>query len=52
MIVISQCETVVDDKKFIESHEARIAANPVLNHVFKDRLDKYFEVKKQIENGQ
>ena len=52
MIAISQCETVVDDKKFIESHEARIAENPVLNHVFKDRLDKYFEVKKQIENGQ
>lgn len=52
MIVISQCETVVDDKKFIESHEARIAANPVLNKVFQDRLEKYFEVKKQIENGQ
>jgi len=46
---ISSCETIIDEKKFIESHTAVIARNGDNKwfQSYKERLKKYHESKRK-----
>lgn len=43
---ISQAETIIDEKKFVKSHEDYIKAmKPNLSKPYKLRLEKYLKIK-------
>ena len=48
---LSECETITDEAKFLETHELRSSQNGNIYKPFADRLEKYFEVKKELKNG-
>ena len=42
---LSNCETIVDEKKFIETHKLRSSQIGNVNEPFKIRLEKYLKLK-------
>jgi hypothetical protein len=42
---ISVCETIVDEKKFVETHTIRANIQGRVNEPFKARLKKYLKLK-------
>jgi hypothetical protein len=44
---LTQCETIVDEKKFLETHEVRSKIGGEINKSFAERLKLYYQIKQQ-----
>lgn len=44
---LTQCETIVDEKKFLETHEVRSKIGGEINKSFAERLKLYLKIKNE-----
>ena len=44
---LSECETITDEAKFLETHELRSSQNVKLSEPFIERLEKYLKLKNE-----
>lgn len=49
-MILSQGETIVDEKKFLESHVLRLEQSGRLAEPFKERLELYYKLKANESN--
>ena len=44
---LSECETITDEKKFLETHTIRAEIGGKINQPFIERLEKYLKLKNE-----
>lgn len=47
---LSECETIIDEKKFLESHLERERKGGKINEPYIERLNKYRKIKDENNN--